>query len=313
MGACIRFPAPPANINITLPGGAALASQNQKTHDPCGPFGSLFQISAPAFGAIQPVFDIVGFIMVLMEFLLCILALLGAMLALTGNPALAAMFPLPTIKNTADDEPIPGFASGEDTGVPDVKCVIDNAILIICKALKLVGLIPQLSMIVTIKDALNALLALMSCIQAKFNSLTDAMELIPAPTGDPIIDVELDCARAAMSDFFAHEAGPLTNIIPVFQLIGKLAEPLQHGLPGPIANLIIIAVNLGLIPFPNDTAKNQFLDLITQLQAGTLIEIPDLSDISDLAAKMDEIRTKLEPVLGAIEQVQKLTEKLQNC
>ncbi len=313
MGACIRFPAPPPPINITMPGGAKLTSQATDSHDPCGPFGSLFQISAPAFGAIAPVFDILGFIMTLVEFLLCILALLGAMMALAGNPALAAMFPLPTIKNTALNEPIVGFAADEDTGVPDVKCVLDNAIALICKALKLVGLIPQLSMIITIKDALNALLALMSCVQAKFNSLTDALTLIPAPTGDPIIDAELDCAREAMGDFFAHAAGPLTNILPVFALLGKLAEPIQQGLPAPVANLIIVGVNLGLIPFPSQDAKDQFLDVIEQLQAGTLIQIPDLSDISNLAAKMDEIRTKLEPVLGAIEQVQKLTEKLQNC
>lgn len=313
MGACIRFPAPPPPININMPGGAKLTSMAQDTHDPCGPFGSLFQISAPAFGAIQPVFDILGFIMTLIEFLLCILALLGAMLVLTGNPALAALFPLPTIINTDQDQPIPGFAADEDTGVPDVKCVLDNAITLICKALKLVGLIPQLSMIVTIKDSLNALLALMSCIQAKFNSLTDALTLIPGPTGDPIIDAELDCAREAMGDFFAHAAGPLTNILPVFQLIGKLAEPIQQGLPAPVANLILVGVNLGLIPFPSNDAKQQFLDVLEQLQAGTLIQLPDLSDISDLATKMDDIRQKLGPVVGAIEQVQKLVEKLQNC
>lgn len=313
MGACIRFPAPAPNVNITLPGGAALTSQNPDTHNPCGTFDNLFQISAPALGAIQPVFDIVGFVMVLMEFLMCVLALLGAMLALTGNPALAAMFPLPTIVNTANNEPIPGFDADEDTGVPDVKCVLDNAIVIICRALKLVGMIPQISMIVTVKDALNSLLALMSCVQAKFNSLGDVIALVPAPTGDPVIDAELDCAREAMSDFFAHAAGPLTNVIPVFQLIGKLAEPVQQGLPAPVVNLITVAVNLGLIPFPDANAKQQFLDLVEQLRTGLPIEIPDLSDINSLPAKMDEIRQKLAPIVGAIEQVQKLTEKLQNC
>lgn len=313
MGACIRFQPPAININITLPGGARLASQNQDTHDPCGPFGSLFQISAPALGVAMPVFDILGFIMALVEFMLCLLGVLGAMLALTGNPALAVIFPVPTIINTEDDEPIPGPKAGDDTGVPDIKCLIDNAMVLICRALKLVGLIPQLSMIVTIKDALNALLALLSCIQAKFNSLTDALELIPAPTGDPVIDAELDCAREAMGDFFAHAAGPLTNIIPVFQLIGKLAEPIQQGLPAGVAQLVVVAVNLGLIPFPNDEAKEQFLALIEQLKEGLPIEIPDLTNISDIPAKMDEIRNQLQPMLGAIEAVQRLTDKLQNC
>lgn len=313
MGACIRYTPPPAPIAITVPGGAKLTSQAENTHDPCGPFGNLFQISAPIFGAITPSFDIVNFVMVLVDFLLCILALLGALLAISGNPALATMFPLPTIRNTNDNEPIPGYLKDEDTGIPDVKCAVDQAILLLCRTLKLVGLVPQLSMIVTIKDSLNALLALLSCIQAKFNSLSDAASLIPQATGDPIIDAELDCAREAMNDYFAHAAGPLTNVIPVFQLLGKLAEPVQQGLPPSVANIITIAVNLGLIPFPNSTAKTQFLDLIEELKNGTLIQIPDLTNISDIPATMNDIRTKLEPVLGAIEQVQKLTEKLQNC
>lgn len=313
MAACIRFPAPAAPVSITIPGGAKITSQSQNTHDPCGPINSIFQFAAPAFGAISPAFDIINAFMAVVEFMLCLLALIGSILALLGNPALAAMFPLPTIKNTADNEPIPGFAAGVDTGIPDVKCAVDNAIVLICRALKLVGLVPQLSMLVTVKDTLNALMALMSCVQAKINSLEDAISLVPADTGDPVIDQELACARDAVGDFVTHAAGPLVNVLPLMQVVTKLAEPIQQGLPGSAANIITMAVNLGIIPFPDAAAKTQFLDLVEQLKAGTLIQIPDFSDVSNISAKMDEIRDKLQPVLGAIDQVQQLTEKLQNC
>lgn len=317
MGACIRFPPPPAPVSITIPGGAKLTSMPDNSHDPCGPIDSIFKLTMPAFGAITPSLDIVNFIMVMVEFLMCLLALLGAIMAMFGNPALATVFPLPTIKNTADNEPIAGFAADEDTGIPDVKCALDNAMLVLCRALKLVGLVPQLSMIVTIKDTLNALLALMSCIQAKINSLQDAVALVPGDIGDPLVDQELACAREAMGDFFVHAAGPLVNIVPLLQAVGKAAEPLQQGLPTSVGNIIRLAVNLKLVPFSNDTAgenaKTQFLDLVTQLEQGFAIQIPDFTDISDLSAKMDEIREKLAPIVGAVEQAQKLLEKLENC
>lgn len=313
MGACISFPRPPNSVSISLPGGAKLVANAKNTHNQCDPFDQLFQISAPALGTIQPIFDITGFAIAVVDLLLCLIAFIGVLALVAGNPVIAAIFPLPMVRNTADNVPVNGFLEGETTDVPDVQCVIDNLYVVVCKALKLVALVPQLSMIATIKDSLNTILALMSCVQAQFNGLSDAASLVPGPTGDPVIDAELDCARAAIADFGAHAAGPLTAAMPIMQLIGKLAEPIQQGLPAPAANLIRLAVNLGLIPMPDDAAKTQFLGLVDQLQAGTLIEIPDFSDFSDLAAKMDEIRSKLGPITGAIEQVQKLTEKLQNC
>jgi hypothetical protein len=120
-----------------------------------------------------------------------------------------------------------------------------------------------------------------------------------------------------MGDFFVHAAGPLVNIVPLLQAVGKAAEPLQQGLPTSVGNIIRLAVNLKLVPFSNDTAgenaKTQFLDLVTQLEQGFAIQIPDFTDISDLSAKMDEIREKLAPIVGAVEQAQKLLEKLENC
>lgn len=320
MGICIRISGPPQPINITIPGGAKITSQPSSTQsvpNHCDPIGSLFTMAAPAFGVIQPIFDISGLIFAAIEFLLCLLALLGAVMMMLGNPLLAMLFPMQTIKNTALNDPIPGFAEGQDTGVPDVKCVTDNAFAVICKALKLVGLIPQLAMIVTIKDVLNALLALLACVQVKINSLTDALRLVPADTGDPLIDFELGCARDAIGDSMVHAVGPLVNILPMIQGVMKLAEPVQKGLPKSITNLIRTAMELGLIPFPattaGDRAKEDFLLLLTTLEQGLAIDIPDFSNISSISEKMDELREKMQPLVGAVAGVQQLLEKLENC
>jgi len=320
MGICIRISGAPPPINITIPGGVKITSQPSSTQsvpNHCDPIGSVFTLAAPAFGVIQPIFDISALVFAALDFLLCLLALLGAVMMMLGNPMLAMLFPMPTIKNTAPNVPIPGFGTDQDTGVPDIKCVIDNAFAVICKALKLVGLIPQLSMIVTIKDVMNALLALLGCIQVKINSLTDALKLVPANTGDPIIDFELGCARDAISDSMVHAVGPLINVLPMIQGVMKLAEPLQKGLPKNITNLIRIAMELGLIPFPatpeGDQSKADFLVLLTTLEQGLAIAIPDFSDISSISDKMDELREKMEPLIGAVEGVQQLLEKLENC
>ncbi len=316
MGACIRLPGVPGQLSLQVPGGAKLVSMPSSTQsvpNDCDPVDMLLKISMPAFGTLQPIFDIVGFIMTLVDMFLCLLQILGAMLALTGNPALALIFPLSTIKNTADNEPIPGFAADADTGVPDVTCLIEKAFELICKALKLIGLIPQLSMLATLKDALNAALTLLACIQAKINSLLDKLQLVPEDTGDPLIDAELACAREAIQDAITHAAGPLASLVPLMMLVAKLADPIKQGLPEPIANIIVTAVNLGLLPFPDDTAKQNFLNFVADLQAGIAFAIPDFSDIDNIADKMDEIREKLGPILPAIDTVQQLLQKLQNC
>lgn len=316
MGVCIRIPGPPQPISITLPGGIKLQSQTNSTQqipNLLDPVQSLFQQAAPVFGAIQPVFDIVNFAMALIMFLLTLLGMLGAILMLLGNPALALMFPPPTIINTADNVPIPGFLEGEDTGVPDATKLIEDALAVFCKGLKLVGLIPQLSMMVTVKDSLNGAMAVMSGVIGKINELNDRLSMIPANTGDPVIDQELACAREALQDALAHSLGPLSNLVPVMQTVGTLAQPLNQGLPKPIIGFIEIAVNLGLIPFPDETAKTQFLGVVESLGNGTFIDFPDFTDISDLPATMDDMRSRLAPILGPLEAVQTLLTKLQSC
>jgi hypothetical protein len=316
MGACVRLPGPPGQLAIQIPGGAKLVSMPSSTQsipNDCDPVDSLMKIAMPAFGTIQPIFDIIGFIMAFADLFICLMQVLGAISLVTGNPAISIMFPLANIKNTADNEPIPGFLAGEDTGVPDVNCLLDKALGLLCKAMKLIGLIPQVSMFVTLKDSLNSLLTVLACVQSKINSLTDKLQLVPADTGDPLIDTELACAREAIQDAVTHAAGPLGSIIPLMTLVGKLAEPLKHGLPAPVANLIKTAVNLGLIPFPDDTAKTNFLNFVDQLAAGAVFEIPDFSNISDIAATMDDVRNKLGPILPFIDLMQQLVQKLQNC
>ena len=316
MGACIRIAGPPQPISIMLPGGITLQSQTNSTQSiPNGmdPVQSLFQQAAPVLGAMKPAFDIVGFAMAIISFLLTLLGMLAGILLLLGNPALAQIFPPPTIVNTDDDTPIPGFASGVDTGVPDASKLIVDAMAVFLKGLKLVSLIPQLSMLGTVKDSMNGAMVVMSGVTAKINSLNDAMARIPADTGDPVIDKELACAREALVDALAHAAGPLSNLVPTLQVVSTLAEPISQGLPGGVTNLIEFAVNMNLITFENDAAKADFMTMIETLKTGTLLEFPDLTNISDLPAAMDDIRNKLSPVLGPLESVQSLLVKLQNC
>jgi len=311
--ACVTYPPPPKPIEITVPGGAKISSQPTDTHDPCGPVNSIMTLASPAMAAIQPVLDIAGLGIALGDTLVCMLATIGALMVPTGNLAVAAMFPLPTIKNSANNFPIPGFPAGDDTMVPDFGCILEKFPGLLCYVIKMAGIIPHLSMLVTMKDMMNALMEIMSCVQAKLNSLADALGAVPANTGDPVIDAELECAREAIVEFQAHAAGPLSNVIPVVQQMAKMAEPIQRGLPGGVVSLVTLAVNLSIIPFPDQQSKNQFLGLIETLKKGIQIQIPDMTDISDIPVKMNEIRQSMGPVVDGIEQVTQLLEKLENC
>lgn len=311
--ACITYPPPVKPISITIPGGAKIFSQPSDTHDPCGPVNSIMNLASPAIGAVTPALNIAGLGISISDMFMCVLATIGALLVPTGNFAVAAMFPLPTIINSANNFPIPGFAEGDDTGVPDFGCILEKFPDVLCYAGKMAGIIPHLSMLVTIKDMLNALMEIMSCVQAKLNSLADALAAVPANTGDPVIDAELECAREAIVEFQAHAAGPLTNVIPVVQQMAKLAEPIQRGIPTGVVNIITMAVNLSIIPFPDQTSKNQFLSLLEELKKGLQIQIPDMTNISDIPAKMNEIREAMGPVVDGIETVTQLLERLDNC
>jgi hypothetical protein len=184
---------------------------------------------------------------------------------------------------------------------------------VFCRGMKLVGLIPQLSMLVTIKDTMNASMGVMSGVQAKINSLTDALAAIPPNTGDPVIDKELDCAREAVTDALAHAMGPLSSLAPVMQSVTTMSQPITQGLPEPIINLVTIAVNLGAITFTDDDAKTEFFATLEQLKNGTLFSFPDFTNIQDIGQTMDEMRQRLAPILGPLETVQGVISKLQNC
>ena len=315
MGACIRIPPPPTPIVITLPGGAKLTSQPSSTQsvpNQLDPLSSLFQMATPALGAVQPVFDIVLFLMAFLTMMTTILAVVGMLLIPTGQVYLSILFPMPKIVNTSFGVPIPGQPAGETT-VPDLNQLISDIANVLCRGMKLVGLIPQLSMLVTVKDTMNASMGVMSGVQAKINSLTDALAAIPPNTGDPVIDKELDCAREAISDAMAHAMGPLSSLAPVMQSVTTLSQPITQGLPEPIINLISLAVTMNVITFTDDDARTEFFATLEQLKNGTLFSFPDFTNIQDIGQTMDEMRQKLAPILGPLETVQGLISKLQNC
>jgi hypothetical protein len=310
MGGCIRIAPPPPQISITLPGGIKIQSQpnsSQQFPNALDPVNSLLSQAAPALGAMQPAFDIVGFVMALMTFMLTLLGTLSII-----NPVLGTVFPVPTIINSDVDTPIPGKPAG-DTGVPDPGKLISDALAVILKGVKLIGLIPHLSMLATVKDTLNASTVVMSGVTAKLNDLSDQMSKIPADTGDPVIDAKLACAREAVADAMQHAAGPLSNLIPILQNVSTMSQPISQGMPASVANLLKFAIKNGLIPLPSDEARDELIGVIDGLQQGTLLDFPDLSNVSDLPTAMNDIREKLAPVLGPLEQVQLLLTKLQNC
>lgn len=320
MGRCVSVPGPPQQVSIQIPGGAKLASMpnaTQQIPNLLDPFQSLMQAASPALGNLKTVGDIVNFIMALVDFSVSQLELLGFLMALQGNPALAELFPLKTIINTDDDVPIPGFAADEDTGVPDLLRMIETMIKVIVAALKLVGLVPQLGAAAMIKDIVLNIIGFMEAVQAAVNGITDKLSLIPpATTGDPVLDFELECAADAVLQEIEHQLGPLASLVPLMSLVDILAKPLKQGLPAPVATLANVAVNLGLIPFPDEQAKEGFLDLVETMKTeGLPIELPDFGNLSNIPALIDEMKAVLQPpggpdILGLIEQVQELIEKV---
>jgi hypothetical protein len=320
MGRCVSVPGPPQQISIQIPGGAKLASMpnaTQQIPNLLDPFQTLMQAASPALGNLKTVGDIVSFIMAIVDFAVANMELFGFLMAAVGNPAIAELFPLKTIINTEDDVPILGTLAGEDTGVPDLLRVIVSLIKVIVAALKLVGLVPQLGAAAMIKDIVLTVIGFMEAIQAAVNGITDKLSLIaPATTGDPVLDFELECAADAVLQEIEHQLGPLSSLVPLMSLVDVLAKPLKQGLPAPVATLANVAVNLGLIPFPNDDAKDGFLDLVETMKTeGLPIELPDFSNLADIPALIDQLKEVLQPpggpdIIGLIEQVQDLIEKV---
>jgi hypothetical protein len=290
-----------------------MTNGSQQIPNGIDPFQSLFQMAMPALGSMKTGFDLINCFMALVDVMIAVMEVMGILLLTTGNPALNQIFPLKTIKNTDTDTPIPGFAKDEDTGAPDLGRLIDAMIKMLACVLKLAGLVPQLSFAATIKDGAMGIIGILEAVMAQINGITDKLSLIPPPTtGDATLDFELSCANDSIQIEIEHQMGPLSQLVPMMALFDIMMKPLKQGLPAPVATIIRTCVGLGLIPLADGSAKENFLDLIDTMEAeGLPIELPDFNDLSDIPAKIDELKAVLGPdLLNFIEQVQEMLDKI---
>lgn len=318
MGACIKMPGPAIEIRFQLPGGAVLTSlpsATQQLPNILDPFQVLLQASIPALGPIKPVFDIVGFVMCVIELITNLMALLGALMTLTGavgNP-LSLMFPLPNMKDENGDDISPP--------VPDAtKVVLDLLNSLLCllgKGMKVGGLVPQLSVAVTVKDAVITAIQFLDAIMAQLNSLIDALAAIPAPTtGDLSIDAKLDCVNENAQLQIQAKLGVAGGLVPLMALVSTLAKAASKPLPRVIYTSAKILADdpptgFKVLPFPDQQSKDAFLQLLDDMTTtGLPFEIPDFSDLSDLPAKVQELKQSLAPILEAIQLLQMVLEKI---
>jgi hypothetical protein len=316
MGKCLRLAGQIPQINIQLPGGAKLGSipnQTQTHPNALDPAGSLMAAASPALAAIRPAIDIVAFIVALVQIYITTLTIMGALatfMGAVGNP-ISLLFPVPNVKDENGDELEPP--------VPDVggflTKMLDEFFVLICRALKLVGLVPQLSAVATIKDSLVTALQLMDAVQGEINSTLDRIQtIIPASTGDPLVDGAIECAQERLSDALGGKLGILSSLMPVMDLIQVLVDIVAQPLPRVIFTMSELAIEAGIIVFPNDESKEIMLDILDEMTTNGLpIDIPDFGDISDLVEKMQEIKDKLDPLLPVIETIQVVVNKLTNC
>lgn len=329
MGACVRIPGIALSVSIKLPGGLDLSSmsgQGQGIPNCIDPFQSLLSGVQPVLGSIKPVFDIIGFVMALMDVLIKTMQLLSAlsMIVAPGNP-LTLLFP-PDPLLDADGVVI-------QPEIPDLASMIPNLINslagVVCEALKLGGLIPQLSAVFTIKDTIIAALQFGDCAMAQFNSLIDSFGNLPAANfGFPHIDILLQCAQDNSLPQLEAKIGPLTNLVPLMSIVSLIAEIAARPLPKPLATMAKLMAGLpptgfGLLPFPDlsgvggptsDEQREQFLALIDDMATtGLPFAIPDFSNLSDVATTLNELRASLDPIIPIIELVQQIVDKITKC
>ena len=331
MGRCLQLGGQPPSINIQLPGGikiTSLTSGTQQLPNIMDPFQSLLQGAQPALGAIQPAFDIIGFVMKLMQCQVMVAKVMGALMGLIapGNP-FSLMFNVDPMLDE-DDNPITDPITGME--IPDfpglAPAMLDCIAGLMGGALKLAGLIPQLSMGVSIKDLVLAAMGFVDAAMSQLNSLTDLFTGLPQPTtGNSIFDALLQCAGDNARIQLEHKIGPLGNLVPLMGVVSLLADAAKQPLPRVIYDLAKFLADsppdgFGIIPFPDlqpvggpnpDTQRQDFLNLIDDLTiTGLPIEIPDFSDLSNLGTLLQDMQLQLDAVLPAIELVQSVIDKL---
>jgi hypothetical protein len=323
MGRCVKLSGPPLAINIQLPGGpkmGSMASGTQQMPNLMDPFQSLIEGVQPALAPIKPVMDIIGFIMSLMDIIIKVLTVLGAVATIVAGPnVLSTMFPIPPVK----DE------NGDDVGpppIPDVSgflaSVGDSVVALLCQAMKMAGLIPQLSTVATIKDSLITALGFMDAAMSQVNSLTDTLSSLPSPdTGNSIFDALRICAMENSEKELEAKLGPVGNLVPLMSVVSLLAQAASQPLPRVVYDMSKVLIGVGLLQFFDvpggptaDEQKDNFLNIIDDMTiTGLPFEIPDFSDLSSVGETMDEIKEKMEPLVPAIELVQEILNKFTNC
>lgn len=315
MGRCVRLASQPPQLNIQIPGGAVLgsiANQTQTHPNALDPAASLMQAAAPALSAIKPAIDIVAFVMAIIQIFFTVLTLIGLALGIVapGNP-LSTLFPVPNVKDENGDDihpPVP------DPSGPFLD-IIDNLYELICRGMKLLGLVPQLSAIATVKDTLITALQIMDAVQGEVNSSLDRIEaIVPPPTGIPEIDNAIECARERLGDALGSKMGILASLAPLMEIVSILAELIAQPLPRVIYTMANLLIEAGILSFPDEESKQQVLDIVDEMTTtGITIDIPDFGDLDDILSKMQELKDKLGPLLPVIETIQLVVNKLTNC
>lgn len=347
MGACVSIAGKPPPVNIKMPGGSTISSMagaTQGVPNDMDPFQSLIEGVQPALSSVKPVFDVIGFVMAAMDLLLLYNKVVGFILGtfVPGNP-FTSMFTLDPLLDE-NDEPVLLIPPIEIGGVsifeggpeiPDVGAVapdlIDGVLKVICFAIKLAGLIPQLSSAFTIKDSLLTAIQFGDAAMGQVNSLVDLFAGIPAAnTGLGPVDDLLQCASDNSSTQTEHKLGPLSNLVPLMSIVSLIADIAAQPLPGVVFDMAKLIADpapagFGIIPFPDlsgapingptpDEQREQFLQLIEDMTiTGLPIEIPDFSDLSSIGTIIEEIKAQLEPLNPVIELLQSVLDKLTKC
>jgi hypothetical protein len=330
MGRCVNIGGQPLQIDIQLPGGikiASMAHATQQIPNIMDPFQSLLQGVQPALGAMKPVFDIIGFVMQLMQCWLAVVRIFAALAVPVIGPTapsnpLIALFPPPPMLGD-DGEPL-------DPYIPDLPKLFTDFLNCIAgllgKALKLAGLVPQISIGITVKDSIIAAMGFADAAMAQLNSLADLFTGLPAAdTGNVSFDLTLQCAADNSTVQLTHKLGPVANLVPLFAVIGLLVKIAKQPLPSVILDMSKLMANpapngFGVIPFPDlsgvggpsgDEQREQFLGLIEEMTiSGLPIDIPDFGDLSSLGQTLNDLKAQVEPILPVIQMVQGIFNKL---
>lgn len=321
MGACILMAGPPPAVSIKLPGGidfSSMAMGTQTIPNAMDPFAELMKALQPVIAAAKPVIDIVQLVMSFFDLLIKGFQVLGALLTLLVGPfnPLSALFPVDPVKD-ADGNPLEPY-------VPDVGSLLTNLIAslqtVVCGGLKAATLLPQLSIIFTVKDAIMNAILFGDAVMASNNSLLDAFDNLPNPdTGNPIIDALLQCARDNAKTQIENKLDPLTSLATLMGVISILVELIKMPLPAPVVMLAKLMASppptgFGLIPFENDQKREEFLQLLDDMAvSGIPLEVPDFSDLSNIGQSLNEMKQNMAPIISIIALIGTVVEKLTKC